>query len=94
MIDWRAKHAMKNAMNYLNYAILELQNARELQHEMIRTDESADKTDQEFDQFDAEQIEYLIKTSLHIKAMIQILSVKIDSIRERENAGRESEAGR
>lgn len=89
MIDWRAKHAMKNAMDYLNNAIFELQNARELQQEMIRTDESADKTDQKFDQFDAEQIEYLIKTSLHIRAMIKILSVKIDSIRERENAGRE-----
>ena len=38
MIDWRAQHALKNASDYLNYAIFELQNARKLQQEMIQTD--------------------------------------------------------
>lgn len=86
MIDWRAQHALKNAMDYLNYAIFELQNARKLQQEMIQTDESSDETEKEFNEFDAEQIDYLVKSSIHIREMIKIMTVKNDTIRERMNA--------
>lgn len=86
MIDWRAHHALKNASDYLNYAIWELQNARKLQQEMIQTDETSDETEKEFDEFDAEQIDYLIKSSIHIREMIKIMTVKNDTIRERKNA--------
>ena len=86
MIDWRAQHALKNASDYLNYAIWELQNARKLQQEMIDSEETADETEKEFDQFDAEQIEYLINSSIHIRKMIEILTVKNNTIRERMNA--------
>lgn len=87
MIDWRAQHAMKNAMDYLNYAIFELQNARKLQQEMIDSeDETADETEKEFDQFDADEIEYLINSGIHIREMIKILTVNNDTISERKNA--------
>lgn len=87
MIDWRARHAMKNASDYLNYAIFELQNAQKLQQEMIDSEEeTADDTEKEFDQFDAEQIDYLIRSGIHIREMIRILTVKNDTIRERMNA--------
>lgn len=87
MIDWRAQHALKNATDYINYAIFELQNARKLQQEMIDSeDETADETEKEFDQFDAEQIDYLIRSGIHIREMIKIMTVKNDTIRERKNA--------
>ena len=86
MIEWRAQHAMKNASDYLNYVIFELQNARKLQQEMIQTDETSDETEKEFDEIDAEQIDYLIKSSIHIRDMIKIMTVKNDTIRERRNA--------
>ena len=87
MIDWRAQHALKNATDYLNYVIFELQNTRKLQQEMIDSEEeTADETEKEFDQFDAEQIEYLINSSIHIRKMIEILTVKNNTIRERMNA--------
>lgn len=75
MIDWRAQHAMKNATDYLNYAISELQNARKLQQEMIDSEEeTADETEKEFNQFDADEIEYLINRGIHIRKMIEILT--------------------
>ena len=87
MIDWRAQHALKNATDYLNYVIFELQNSRKLQQEMIDSEEeTADETEKEFDQFDAEQIDYLIRSSIHIKEMIKIMTVENDTIRERMNA--------
>ena len=86
MIDWRAQHALKNASDYLNYAIWELQNARKLQQEMIDSEETADETEKEFDEFDSEQIDYLIRSSIHIREMIKIMTVKNDTIRERMNA--------
>lgn len=86
MIDWRAQHAVKSAADYLNYAIFELQYARKLQQEMIQTDETSDETAKEFDEFDAEQIDYLIKSAIHIREMIKIMTVKNDTIRERMNA--------
>lgn len=87
MIDWRAQHALKNATDYINYVIFELQNARKLQQEMIDSeDETADETEKEFDQFDADEIEYLINSGIHIRKMIEILTVKNNTIRERNNA--------
>lgn len=87
MIDWRAQHALKNATDYINYVIFELQNARKLQQEMIDSeDETADETEKEFDQFDADEIEYLINSGIHIRKMIEILTVKNNTIRERKNA--------
>lgn len=87
MIDWRAQHALKNAMDYLNYVIFELQNARKLQQEMIDSEEeTADETEKGFDQFDADEIEYLINSGIHIRKMIEILTVKNNTIRERQNA--------
>ena len=87
MIDWRAKHALKNASDYLNYVIFELQNARKLQQEMIESeDETSDETEKEFDEFDSEQIDYLIRSGIHIREMIKIMTVKNDTIRERMNA--------
>lgn len=87
MIDWRAQHALKNATDYLNYVIFELQNARKLQQEMIDSEEeTADETEKGFDQFDAEEIEYLINSGIHIRKMIEILTVKNNTIRERKNA--------
>ena len=92
MIDWRAQHAMKNATDYLSYTIFELQNARKLQQEMIAAEEeTANETVKKLDQFDADDIEYLINASTHIRRMIEILTVKYKTIREHENAGRESE---
>ena len=86
MIDWRAQHALKNASDYLNYAIWELQNARKLQQEMIDSEETADETEKEFDEFDSEQIDYLIRSGIHIRKMVEILTVKNNTIRERMNA--------
>ena len=87
MIDWRAQHALKNASDYLNYMIFELQNARMLQQEMIDSEEeTADETEKGFDQFDADEIEYLINSGVHIRKMIEILTVKNNTIRERKNA--------
>ena len=87
MIDWRAQHALKNASDYLNYAIFELQNARKLQQEMIDSEEeTTDETEKGFDQFDADEIEYLINSGVHIRKMIEILTVKNNTIRERRNA--------
>lgn len=87
MIDWRAQHALKNASDYLNYMIFELQNARKLQQEMIDSEEeTADETEKGFDQFDADEIEYLINSGVHIRKMIEILTVKNNTIRERKNA--------
>lgn len=90
MIDWRAQHALKNATDYINYVIFELQNARKLQQEMIQTDESSDEMEKGFDEFDAEQIDYLVKSSIHIKEMIEILTVKNNTIRERRNAAEDA----
>lgn len=86
MIDCRAKHALKYASEYLNYVIFELQNARKLQQEMIDSEETADETEKEFDQFDADEIEYLINSGNHIRKMVEILTVKNNTIRERQNA--------
>ena len=87
MIDWRAQHALKNATDYLNYVIFELQNTRKLQQEMIDSEEeTADETEKEFDQFDADEIEYLINSGIHIRKMVEILTVKKNTIRERQNA--------
>ena len=87
MIDCRAKHALKYASEYLNYVIFELQNARKLQQEMIDSEEeTADETEKEFDQFDADEIEYLINSGIHIRKMVEILTVKKNTIRERQNA--------
>ena len=87
MIVWRAQHALKIASDYLNYAIFELQNARKVQQEMIDSEEeTADETEKEFDQFDADEIEYLINSGIHIRKMIEILTVKNNTIRERMNA--------
>lgn len=83
MIDWRAQHAMKNASDYLNYVRHELQNARRLQCEMIDTDsETADATEKEFDVFAADQIDYLISVSNHIREMIKIMTENNDTLRK------------